>query len=333
MSTAPADERLSAYLDGELTDEEVAHLEAELARDAALRAQLSELEAVVRFLHDEGPVRAPLGFHSAVMARIEEEHPERAPWWAFFRRPFGVPLEGLAVAAAALIVVAVVGWPRGDEPLPGGEEPVWRDLPEEQAPAAVDVESLKKESMKGEAPAEPEAAPPAEVPSVSKKGGPKAEPAVPTVDEPEPTEAEAVAEGTDERGSDEIGRSVPRGYTVITEDTTALRTLLAVVGKLGGSVTLADGSEVQSAQMTSSTQGLKITLPTGALAEFERQLAGLGMLQRDFDDKLYYADQVTVGVTLQLAGGSVGGDDGSKPNAARARKQYEADMMEAEAPE
>jgi len=318
MSTAPADERLSAYLDGELTDEEVEHLEADLARDAALRAELKRLRAVVRFLHDEGPVRAPLGFHNAVMARIDEEHPVRAPWWAWLRRPFGMPMEGLAVAAVALLVLAVVGWPGGEAP-PEGEAPVWRDVPAEPdaAPAAMKAPKMEAEE------AVPE--PPRPAPQTKREASTK------EVSPEEPAAADKGA-GVDEEPApkpDVTGRSVPKGYVVVTEDVGALRTLLAVVGKLGGTVTTASGQPVASATMASSSESFSITMPSDALASFESELTKLGMLQRDFDDKLYYGEEVSVAVTLQLAGGGVGTVDDGPPNAARSKKAMEYDMEQA----
>ncbi len=319
MSTAPADERLSAYLDGELTDEEVEHLEADLARDAALQAELSRLRAVVAFLHDEGPVRAPLGFHSAVMARIDEEHPVRAPWWAWMRRPFGMPVEGLAVAAVALLVLAVVGWPVGEAP-PEGEAPVWRDVPAEPDAAPAAVKAPKTESAEEAVPEPPRPAPQTKSEASTKEVSPV---------EPAATDKGA---GVDEEPAptpDLTGRSVPKGYVVVTEDVGALRTLLAVVGKLGGTVTTAAGQPVASATMASSSESFSITVPSAALAAFESELTKLGMLQRDFDDKLYYGEEVSVAVTLQLAGGGVGTVDDGAPNAARSKKAMEYDMEQA----
>ena len=96
---------LSAYLDGELTDAEAAELEAELARDPELRADLSELEQVVDWMRRDGPDQAPLGFHRRVMDRVEREYPRQPSFWAWLRRPLGIPLEGWLVAAAAAAVL------------------------------------------------------------------------------------------------------------------------------------------------------------------------------------------------------------------------------------
>ena len=80
MSVQSIDERLSAYLDGELPPEQVAALEHELAHDASLRSQLDALRTVLETLRSDGPVRAPLGFHAAVMERVDAEVPV-VPWW------------------------------------------------------------------------------------------------------------------------------------------------------------------------------------------------------------------------------------------------------------
>lgn len=123
MHRNPANEDLSAYLDGELTDAEAAELEAELARDPALRADLAELEGVVQWMRHAGPDQAPMGFHHRVMARIEEEHPERPSAWAWLRRPLGIPLEGwLVAAAAAAVLLLSLPEPSGSGPRGGEEE-------------------------------------------------------------------------------------------------------------------------------------------------------------------------------------------------------------------
>lgn len=102
-----ADERLSALLDGELDDVEREAVEAAVARDAELRRELDELRRTREFLRRHGPVEAPPDFLAKVLAKVEHEPiPANSPITAFLRRPFGVPLEAVAVAAAALLVVA-----------------------------------------------------------------------------------------------------------------------------------------------------------------------------------------------------------------------------------
>ena len=66
-------EILSAYLDGELTTEESAALEAQLETDQVLRADLRELEATVHLVRAHGPTRAPEDFLQEVLERVEQE--------------------------------------------------------------------------------------------------------------------------------------------------------------------------------------------------------------------------------------------------------------------
>src|SRR5689334_4940913 len=132
MAREPAstNEDLSAWLDGELDPAAAAELEAELARDPALRAELDSLETVVRLLRDEGPSQAPLGFHHRVMARVEQENPPQTSWWAWLRRPFGLPLEGWAlVLAAAVALLLVLPSRKGVEPAP----------PDDRSPAMMQM--------------------------------------------------------------------------------------------------------------------------------------------------------------------------------------------------
>ncbi|MQA00435.1 MAG: hypothetical protein GEU80_14090 [Dehalococcoidia bacterium] len=56
------DERLSAFLDDELTADQRAAVEAELAADASMRAELEELRGVQQMLASLGEVRAPRPF-------------------------------------------------------------------------------------------------------------------------------------------------------------------------------------------------------------------------------------------------------------------------------
>lgn len=111
MSSNPANEQLSAYLDGELEDAEAASIEAALAGDSELRAELDRLKRVQRLLRTHGRARAPEGFAARVIAAAEQEAPNvvALPWW---RRPFGIPVEGVLVAAAAALVL-IVALPRG----------------------------------------------------------------------------------------------------------------------------------------------------------------------------------------------------------------------------
>ena len=98
MSTGFADERLSAYVDGELDAAERRRLELELERDPELRAEVEALQATQSLLQRHGPAVAPTDFRVRVLEAGADE-PVSAPWWAWLRRPFGLPSEGLLVAA------------------------------------------------------------------------------------------------------------------------------------------------------------------------------------------------------------------------------------------
>jgi hypothetical protein len=120
-------EDLSAWLDGELTPEESADLEAELQRDPALRAELAGLEGVVRLLREQGPAEAPAGFHAAVMDRVEREHPvERFDLLRWLTARW----ESLAIGLAAVAAVALA-MPVGLSLREGAEGPA------EASPAAA----------------------------------------------------------------------------------------------------------------------------------------------------------------------------------------------------
>jgi len=76
MSSSRDDEWLSAYLDGELDETETAELEARLARDPALAAQLDAVLDVIVALRGLDQVSPPEGLEARVFERLSEERPE-----------------------------------------------------------------------------------------------------------------------------------------------------------------------------------------------------------------------------------------------------------------
>ncbi|MFW6066130.1 MAG: anti-sigma factor family protein, partial [Planctomycetota bacterium] len=66
-------EQLSAYLDGELSDEEARCVEAALKSDSELQAELDELRRVREMVGSLSSSQAPEGFVERVMARAERE--------------------------------------------------------------------------------------------------------------------------------------------------------------------------------------------------------------------------------------------------------------------
>lgn len=106
MQDPATTEQLSAYLDGELTNAEIAELEHRLARDGELRAELDQLRAAVDLLRTHGPVQAPPQLYGDILRAVENE-PAPGGFWAWLSRPFGLPLQAVAVAAVAVLVIGV----------------------------------------------------------------------------------------------------------------------------------------------------------------------------------------------------------------------------------
>ena len=73
---------LSAYLDGELTDDERAAVEARLEVSAEWRAELAEVESVRTIVRGLPERDAPPGFWDRVRrargSRIRRQHPDRS---------------------------------------------------------------------------------------------------------------------------------------------------------------------------------------------------------------------------------------------------------------
>jgi anti-sigma factor RsiW len=106
MSNFEAREHLSAYLDGELSGEELTRMEAALEQDADLRADLDELREVVDELGELPELEAPKGLLAAVLADV-------AP----------LPIPGLADAAARSGEMAAAPAPRVVQPPPAATAP------------------------------------------------------------------------------------------------------------------------------------------------------------------------------------------------------------------
>jgi len=107
------DELLSAYLDGQMSAEERARLEAQLATDRALRAELEALRHTVALVRDLPPVPIPRNFilPQTMAARSRPVPPPR------HRRAWTAPLLTAATAFASLLFVVVLA---GDLLLLGG---------------------------------------------------------------------------------------------------------------------------------------------------------------------------------------------------------------------
>ena len=130
------DELLSAYLDDELSTEEQARLEAQLATDPALRAELDALRHTVTLVRDLPPVPLSRNF---VLPQTMAVRPRPAPP-VRPRRVSTAPLLTAATAVVSLMfVVVLVGdlllFRTGGLPVAPVTEPVMERAVEVEAPA------------------------------------------------------------------------------------------------------------------------------------------------------------------------------------------------------
>ena len=130
MSRHPGD-RLSAFLDGELSAAERAEVQGHLRECAACTRELEELGAVDAFAR-ELPVEAPAGYFEELPGRVR----------ARVRRPVRAPRMALWAVAAAAAVMAVVVTPVVLQHEHAVMTPAAQAVPEAPAPAAGPVATL-----------------------------------------------------------------------------------------------------------------------------------------------------------------------------------------------
>ncbi|HEV7503267.1 MAG TPA: zf-HC2 domain-containing protein, partial [Vicinamibacteria bacterium] len=128
MSSHPA-ERLSAFLDGELSTADRAQVESHLRECPACAHELEELAAVDAFAR-EVPVPAPDGYFEELPARVR----------ARVRRPARIPRPALWAVAAAAAVMAVVVTPvvlQHERSVVAPPAPAAQAVPQGPAPASL----------------------------------------------------------------------------------------------------------------------------------------------------------------------------------------------------
>lgn len=130
------DELLSAYLDGELSTSARARLEAQLASDPALRAELDMLRRTVAMVRDLPSIPAPHNFllPAAAGRRSLKAKPVRRSWAA--------PLLSAATAVVSLLFVAVLAgdlllFGVGGMASPSPAEPMYQSEAPREAPAPL----------------------------------------------------------------------------------------------------------------------------------------------------------------------------------------------------
>jgi len=108
MNAFFASNRLSAYIDGALSDAEMAEVEQAIRDNPDLRAEYSRMRSTVDRLREQGPIRAPEGFSERLASRLAlEKMPRKHLSW--LPGPLrGIPLEVFGLAMAALLVVFLI---------------------------------------------------------------------------------------------------------------------------------------------------------------------------------------------------------------------------------
>lgn len=106
MTDSTEHDQLSAYLDGELSHAEAAEVAQRIQADPALRAELEAVRGAVSLLRTHGPATMPASVAASIRDAVARE-PAPGGALVWLHRPFGIPLQSLAVAAVALVVVGV----------------------------------------------------------------------------------------------------------------------------------------------------------------------------------------------------------------------------------
>mgnify|MGYP002632803145 CR=1 FL=1 len=341
MSRTAPNEALSAYLDGELTEAEAAALEAELTENAELRNELDAIQSVVTLLRDHGSVSAPDDFHAKVMAAAMAEAPV-VTWWMWLRRPFGIPLEGLAVAAAAAAVLLLAlpkGSPNVDSPesTPAAPQMITQEgggtsdegvNPQVDGDAALTQRGLKGSPTKvddRQAETEPIANP---IPNSPPSGVGDASPTEASTQDASIASIDANtvgnAGGTD-RNPDAVLRNFGYSYTVYTDDPDALIGLMRTASRHSGTLTGLDNKPLGDVDIPPAGERSVVAhLPHNTIGAFEKELDKLGNVRRVENTKITSGDTMMLEVTVVMTGGAPKGSDGPQNAARKSRMQDDA---------
>ncbi len=282
--------RLSAYLDGELGSAEAREVEAALARDPALQAELASMREATELLRTSGLAPLPADFAERLASRLGSE-PMPIGWrrWVRQLRP-----ENLMLAAAALLVVVYVG---NHKSLPELEVPAEASVvagkafdngPSEQEPAA---------EPEPEPEPEPDAAPTAAPSSRREADGilgnetMKRAPA-PTV-KPSSQGADLSVEAWQPEWEKEPASPAPDGstrvewtspppfrYRVVASNDLSLKKLSAIAKDLGGELQDSRGRPFAAFQLeTGEARAVRVAVPAYNAATLAVRLRELGEVE------------------------------------------------------
>lgn len=299
--------RLSAYLDGELTAAEARDVEAALGRDPALRRELEELRAAVELLRDGGVVDAPPGFADRLAVRLERE-PMPVGWrrWVRELRP-----EALMLAAAAVLVVIYVG---NREDLPnldpvGADQIVAGKAFGDRKDAPADAEPPPADASAAADPSEPAPAgyataadgvlgnePAKKVASSDKQAASKSQSLAERLPTPRGTAKESGSvepwkaewemnpdEGIDTPALNTATNTAqffsppPFRYRIVVRNDLALKELAKIAKELGGELQNSQGRPIAAFQLDAgTTESVRVAVPAHNWARLAERLRELG---------------------------------------------------------
>lgn len=320
-----ARERLSAYIDGELSASERNEVDAALKRSPELRDEYERLLGTVDFMREHGSVQAPPDFHTRVLAAVADE-PMPGGFWLKIKGFFtAVPMESLAVAVAAILVAVLVGSNMDDTPPIPETEPI-------QVAALDDETALVGAELPKTAPELTAAAPPESTGAAKKDGGsdwaeqmagvvlggeqPKDDRAAsvaapkmeaedgivqlePAASEPAATDTKDIVLEPERKSQLEASQSMQ----LHVSDPDSLRQLLNIVYRFDGTVTDSKGRQVDEDALVNgaSKVGLRILLPQENVTQFSRAIAQIGEVnQTSYNDQMLYSADQKVGVYVEV---------------------------------
>lgn len=282
MDSFFARNRLSAYLDGALSDAEAVEVSDAIEADPDLRREFEALQQAVELTRREGPAQAPTGFHARVMEAVRDE-PAPGGIALRLRRVFTrVPVEALALAAAALVVISVVGGRPGEES-PAADDEV-RAASELALPESVAREALAPDTPGASADGE-EAPPPAAEAPPAKKASRIGKPAkssgisVPT----EPMQAEW--EKQPQAGGDldaakgkDPAKSTTAAYRLIVRESNTLYSMNSLAKQYSGKVSDSRGRPLSPRPLTQQDDfaSLVMAVPEAKAGALHADLAAMG---------------------------------------------------------
>lgn len=173
MNAFFASNRLSAYIDGALSDSEMAEVEQAIRENPEVRAEYSRMLSAVERLRDQGPMQAPTGFSERLNARLAlEKMPRRRFSW-LPESLRSLPLEAMGLALSALLVVFLIQRdPAPEQPAelvakddkrsekaPEKKPPVQQELTEESVTLVPELAAAKPIEKERSAPSKKEAPP------------------------------------------------------------------------------------------------------------------------------------------------------------------------------